>query len=76
MHPDAKDSMEGVRRWWLSSARQATPSGDVEEALAFIVRRGWLEERIVTPDQRVFAVNKDTMKSAAEYLQDHVDAFT
>jgi len=42
-HPNAADSVEGVRRWWLADA--AIPLGDVEDALAALVERGMLGVR-------------------------------
>lgn len=42
-HPDAADSVDGVRRWWL--ADPAIPLSDVEDALAALVERGMLDVR-------------------------------
>ena len=42
-HPNAADSVEGVRRWWL--ADPAIPLSDVEAALASLVERGLLDVR-------------------------------
>jgi hypothetical protein len=69
MHPDAKDSPDGIKRWWVSADGGPPTSEDLEVALAFIVAQGWLEERQVTPRQRIFAARINSMRLAAEYLQ-------
>jgi hypothetical protein len=38
-HPHASDTLEGICRWWLSSASSSTPVV-VEQALAWLVERG------------------------------------
>ena len=42
-HPNAADSVDGVRRWWL--ADPAIPLADVEAALEALVKRGMLDVR-------------------------------
>jgi phage host-nuclease inhibitor protein Gam len=42
-HPNAADSVDGVRRWWL--ADPAIPLADVEAALEALVKRGMLAVR-------------------------------
>jgi hypothetical protein len=43
LHPNAADTVEGVRRWWL--ADPAIPLADVEVALDALVARGRLDIR-------------------------------
>jgi hypothetical protein len=51
-HPDAADSVEGVRRWWL--ADPALPLVDLEAALGTLVARGMLEIRLLPDGTAVY----------------------
>lgn len=68
-HPEAKDTVQGIKRWWLGSSILTPIDSEVEEALAFIAREGFLEERSVTPQQRVFAAKAGSLKPARRFLQ-------
>jgi hypothetical protein len=39
-HPDAADSLEGIRRWWLPRVRLEETTAQLEEALEDLLRRG------------------------------------
>jgi len=41
VHPDARDSAEGIRVWWLRPGCEATAL-EVEEALDDLIDRGWV----------------------------------
>jgi len=51
-HPNAADSVDGVRRWWL--ADPAIPIVDVEAALDALVDRGMLDVRRLPDGTRVY----------------------
>jgi len=55
-HPEAKDTIEGIRRWWLPEGH---PYGaaEVQEALDELVRRGWVVVRAVPPHRRLYGAN-------------------
>jgi hypothetical protein len=44
LHPNARDSPDGIRVWWMDPDSAATLP-EVEEALAALVQRGWVEVR-------------------------------
>lgn len=54
-HPNAADTVEGVRRWWL--ADPAIPLADVEAALGALVERGMLDVRRL-PDGTALYFNR------------------
>jgi hypothetical protein len=41
VHPDARDSADGIRVWWLQPGCEAT-APEVEEALEELVERRWV----------------------------------
>jgi hypothetical protein len=51
-HPNAADSVEGVRSWWL--ADPTIPREAVEEALQALVDRGLLDVRILSDGTVVY----------------------
>lgn len=55
-HPDAADSVEGIRRWWIPQNVAASRS-DVEAALEQLVRAGELTRRQL-PDRGVLYVRR------------------
>jgi hypothetical protein len=52
LNPDAADSAEGIRRWWLPPALAEESPGTVEEALDRLVAAGVISRRPL-PDGRV-----------------------
>jgi hypothetical protein len=52
VNPDAADSAEGIRRWWLPPALAEESPGTVEEALDRLVAAGVITRRPL-PDGRV-----------------------
>lgn len=41
-HPDAKDSAEGIRNWWLAPPSRGAAVGEIRAAVADLVRRGFI----------------------------------
>ena len=51
-HPRSKDSLEGVRSWWLPCVPLAATSFKVERALERLIQRGVVSKELL-PDGRV-----------------------
>jgi hypothetical protein len=41
-HPNAKDTIEGIRRWWLVEGEQRFRYEEVEAVVRFMVQRGFM----------------------------------
>jgi hypothetical protein len=67
-HPAAKDTVDGIRVWWLPADTQAS-AGEVAATVARLVQRGWL---VTGGDQRapVFGVAAEAMSEIARQLQE------
>lgn len=51
-HPDAADSLEGIRQWWLPRLRLQEATAEIEAALEDLVRHG-VVVRLAMPDGTV-----------------------
>jgi hypothetical protein len=67
-HPDAKDTMEGILKWWL-------PVGcgkgheRVQKALDFLTSNGWLTKRETIPPKRLYGINKERLSEIRDFLR-------
>ncbi len=69
-HPDAKDTIEGIIKWWLADAVAECDQAEVQEALDGLTARGWLTKRDTTRSQTVYGMNKDQLQEVREFLNE------
>jgi hypothetical protein len=67
-HPDAKDTIDGILKWWLPE--NEWDEEEVQEALDNLTSKGWLTKRQTTASQTVYGMNKDQRKEIDDFL-DH-----
>jgi hypothetical protein len=67
-HPDAKDTVEGVLKWWVPETFGKRGLAESEKALDILSSRGWLTVRKVSPAQKIYGVNKKFMKEIRIFL--------
>ena len=71
-HPDAKDTIEGITRWWIPPQR---PEGDewkrdlVQGAMDELVARGWIVRRETTPSHVVYGLDKQHLTTIANSVR-------
>jgi hypothetical protein len=46
-HPDAADSLDGIRRWWLPRVRLEEATAQLEAALEELLRRGVVVRQVL-----------------------------
>jgi hypothetical protein len=68
-HPQAKDTIEGINRWWLAQADSMSSIDDVQEAVDFLVSRGWMERKTIGFSGDVYAVKEVSLREASEFLK-------
>jgi hypothetical protein len=51
-HPEAADSLDGIRQWWLPRLRLQEASAQIEEALQELLDRGVIGRQVM-PDGTV-----------------------
>ena len=61
-HPDAKDTRDGILRWWISQGTNVPEVDVVQEALDALVAKRWMFKRETMPDQVIYSMNKDHLR--------------
>jgi len=56
-HPDAKDTLEGILRWWVLEQRFKREMRQVEKAVNLLVQREWLLQRTGADSQVHYRLN-------------------
>jgi hypothetical protein len=68
-HPDAKDTAEGIHKFWLSRNTAHHSREKVREALEHLVeKKGWLTKK-VSGAVVLYGLNKDRMREVESFLQ-------
>ncbi len=68
-HPDAKDSIEGISKWWLSG--QQPKDEEIQKALDFLVTTGWMTEWATPGCKTIYRVNKMSLPEIKGFLELH-----
>jgi len=71
MRPEAKDTVEGVCRWWLPHDCGDLGSwgeDEVQPALDDLVERGWVTTREMTPSHTIYGLNSDRLETIKAFL--------
>ena len=69
-HPDAKDTIRGILRWWLPGGVGAWEEAVVQDALDMLVARGWLTQRQTSPSRILYGVDKVQLGEIQTFLRD------
>jgi hypothetical protein len=67
--PDAKDTIEGIRDWWLPRDFISQEKITVQDALNFLVSRGWVTERRCRSADKIYGLNKNRLKEIQDFLR-------
>jgi len=61
-HPEAKDTLEGIQRWWLPHDDLELGTDALQNALDYLVERGWLAIAQAPTSTKVYGLNKDRIE--------------
>jgi hypothetical protein len=71
-HPDAKDTAEGIHKFWLSSKTVHQSREKVREVLEFLVEeKNWLTKKVSGAAVALYGLNRDRAQEIEEFLQQH-----
>jgi hypothetical protein len=65
-HPDAKDTIEGILKWWLPLGG-GRGKEEVQKALDLLTSKGWLTKRQTTA-ARFYSINRGQIQNIMKYL--------
>jgi hypothetical protein len=68
-HPYAKDTPEGILKWWGLTGQSEWRKEDVQQALDFLTSKGWLTVRKTIPSKEIYGINKDRLSEIRSFLQ-------
>lgn len=67
-HPDAKDTLDGVVKWWGDPADRIAQVEVVRRSLEELTRRGWVTVRMGGAGMRFYGLNKDCLDEIKRHL--------
>jgi len=67
-HPKAKDTLDGIVRWWVLEQRAKREMKQVQKAVAGLVAREWLLERKGADSQVHYRLNQEKAAEIAAEL--------
>lgn len=68
-HPSAKDTINGIEKWWLSQHIGREGKRQITESLNLLVGRGWLLARRSLQSETVYSLNESALVEIKDYLE-------
>lgn len=67
-HPEARDTLAGIRDWWLSPESTYT-TAELQQALDTLTAWGWLVKQTLVTQTVVYGVSEAGLGPANEFLE-------
>ena len=72
-NPDAKDTVDGIEKWWLSSLEIDRDARTVRGSLDHLVKLGWLVAYQRQGSGVVYGLNRDRREKLRKFLESAAD---
>jgi polyhydroxyalkanoate synthesis regulator phasin len=69
-YPEAKDTTNGILRWWFPRGSVDRAEEEVQEVLDTLVARGWLTQRQTITSQTLYGMNKEKLEEIKLFLRE------
>jgi hypothetical protein len=69
VHPEAKDTLQGILQWWLPGDRAEQGAEAVQAALEALVAQRWVTRRQTLPAPAFYGLNQDKREEIQAFLQ-------
>lgn len=66
--PNAKDTFEGILKWWRPKDESEWRKDDVQQGLDFLISKGWLTVRNTSQSQKIYGFNTKLMEEIRKFL--------
>lgn len=67
-HPTAKDTIQGIEKWWLSKSTSRETRTRMEQHLSLLVAKGWLIGRGSPQSETIYSLNENGLAEINEFL--------
>ena len=69
-HPDAKDTVSGILRWWLPANPRGWEEQDVQQALDVLVVKAWVTRRQLISSEVLYGLSPSKIQEIQDFLQE------
>jgi hypothetical protein len=68
-NPGAKDTLEGIRKWWIATRRQEPRSDELQAVLEELMQKGWVVRFKPMGSKHVYGLNKNRLQEIQEVFR-------
>jgi hypothetical protein len=68
-NPGAKDTLEGIRKWWIATRRQEPRIDELQGVLDALMDKGWVVRFKPIGSKHVYGLNKERKQEIQKDLQ-------
>jgi hypothetical protein len=68
-NPEAKDTLEGIYKWWLPKWHSKQGRDEVQKAVNLLTSKEWLTKRGTIPSKEIYGINRDRLPEIKRFLR-------